>query len=226
MRLLAFLMFLLPLSLYAEDDYCFYTNEEGSTNHDIYHHHIKAELRRLVVLVALKQIKPTSYFKSLKHNWRTNCLSLDASDDIRHFVNKLHVERRKLYKKITHPTGLNNCLHFVAGYKPPYKRILFKYPEKKDITMLDEFKQPIKINVLLVAEDVVQYTVNYRGKHYTFYRGLDSHIEVLPIPYFDESLKRTDENNKLLDPHKRVTLLNGELLYKDNDAFFAVNCPK
>lgn len=220
------MLFLLPYSSYGKDDYCFFTNKEGLINHKYYRSHVETELRRLAVLIAAKQIKPGTYFKSLDHNWRTNCLSLEASEDIKQYINKIHADRRDSYKKITHPTGINKCLHFVAGYLPPYKRILIKYPESKEITMLDEYKNPIKINVLLVAEDVVQYQVNYRGKFYTFYRGLDTHLEALPIPYFDEDLARRDEKRKIFDPHKRVTLLNGELLYKDKHAFFAVNCPK
>ncbi len=227
MKLLTLMLLLLPLFSYGKDDYCFYTNKEGEINYSYYRSHVKQELRRLVVLITQKQIKPGTFFKSLVHDWRTNCLSLDSSEDIKQYINKIHADRRESFKKITHPKGLNKCMLVVAGDKPPYKRILIKYPEEKDFTLFDEFKIPIKINVLLVAEDVVQYHVDYKGKYYTFYRGINTRHELLHIPNFDEELTKIDAGKRKQDASwSKVTLPDGDLLYKNNDALFTIACSK
>lgn len=220
MRLVAFILIALSFAVYAENDYCFYTNVEGEKYHSIYRAEIKAEFARIIHHHVLNKTKSETFYRDLKHDWRTNCLSLEASGDIKGFLDSYHAKRSHEFTKITHPTGLNKCVLFVAATsgKPPFKRVLLKYPEEKQITLLDESKLPINVQVLLVAENIVQYTVNYKGKNYTFYRGVNSSVELLHVPYFDEEL------TKLIDAHKKVTLLSGELLHKDNNAFFAVTC--
>lgn len=151
-----------------------------------YRHRAHAFLRKAIVEKRLDE-----WFKSSRYDMMSNCVNLEAGPWITSLIEGIHIEKTKNWPS---PTGevikrrVDVILRDPDIKKKEAAYAFLELPHKSVGILYDDKKREMEIGAQMVHEEIIQYTVKYLGETKTFYRGINSDKEVLPVQYMGKDV--------------------------------------
>jgi hypothetical protein len=183
--LLSLILFSLSFSLWGKE-LCFYQSIHGQKMEHEYRHRAQAFL-----IKAVSERREGEWFKSSRYDMMSNCVKIEAGPWITSLIEGVHEEK---IKKWPSPTGeiVKRRVDVILRDPDIKKReaayAFLELPKKSVGILYDEKKREMKIGAQMVHEEIIQYTVEYLGETKTFYRGIASVREIVPVQYMGKDV--------------------------------------